>query len=180
MTPFEPVNGQARWKTIYALFQESEIDEIVTYEVIGERLELHPVDDRHAIQMAARRAAKQYLEDDDRAVEPVQNVGYRIVEPQEHLRLAQAQQKRSNRSLSRGHKTVMHVDLNGMEPEVRKAFDITARAFATLLEYNRRLDIKQKNLEQSLNSIVHRQDRSDEEIAALKQRLARLESQSED
>lgn len=176
MNPFEPVGAQARWKAVYCEFQKAGVGDVVTYETLADALELHSEDDRHAIQMAARRAAKEYLQEDSRAVEAVKNVGYRVVEPKEHLRLAQDQQRRSNKALKRGHSTVVHVDLNGMEPAVRQAFDVTARAFSTLLEYNRRLDTKQQHLAKALDSIATRQDRSDEEIQQLKERLAKIEA----
>jgi hypothetical protein len=176
MNPFEAVGEVARWRTVYSLFQASSIGKVIKYETIADALELHHVDDRHAIQMATRRAAKEYLRNDSRAVEAVKNVGYRVVEPEEHLRLAQGQQKKSRKALVRGHDTAVHVDLNGMEPEVRKAFDVTARAFSTLLEYNRRLDTRQKHLESALNAIVNRQDRSEDDITDLKNRLAKLEA----
>lgn len=174
-TPFEPLGSKARWRTIYDLLQAAEIGAVVKYVDIAAALDLDADTDRHTIQMAARRAAKEHLTVDNRAIEPVQNVGYRIVEPEEHLRLAQQHQNKSRKALAMGHKQVVHVDLNGMEPEVRKAFDVTARAFSTLLDYNRRLDTKQKHLEKALDSVATRQDKSDDEIRELKERLARLE-----
>lgn len=176
MTPFEPVGKLARWKTIYHLMQQIPVGGQLTYTQIGEALTLDPVEDRHAIQMAVRRAATEYLTVDDRAIEPIPNVGYRVVEPEEHLRLAQHHQTKSRKALTRGQKTITHVDLHGMEPEVRKAFEVTAIAFSALLEYNRRLDTKQKHLETALDSLVTRQERSEDEIGDLRNRLADLEA----
>lgn len=174
-TTFQPLGEQARWKIIYELLQAADVGSIINYTDMGNALDLDPDEDRHAIQMAFRKAAREYLIRDDRATESVPNVGYRVVEPSEHLGLARKQQTRASKSLKQGHRQVVHVDLNGMDPEIRKAFDVTARAFSTLLDFNRRLDMKQRNLEDALGTIVVRQDRSEDELVALKARLASLE-----
>lgn len=178
MSPFEPLGQTARWRTVYNLFQSTGTGNIVPYQAIADALDLDPETDRHAIQMAVRRAAKSFLRDDDHAIESVRNVGYRVVEPEEHLRLAQQQQKKSRKALVRGHDTAVHVDLNGMEPSIRRAFEVTARAFSTLLEYNRRLDTKQKHLEEALSSVSVQVDRSKEDITELRARLERLETKA--
>jgi predicted nucleic acid-binding Zn-ribbon protein len=43
------------------------------------------------------------------------------------------------------------------------------------MDFNRRLDVRQKRLESVMESVTERTERSEEEIAALKERLARLE-----
>ena len=175
MTPFEPAGEQARWRILYGLIQPMPTDATVTYEQMGEALELHPADDRHAIQMAVRRAARESEKVDKRALEAVPNVGYRIVQPEEHARLAARQQQRSSRALKAGHSKVVNVDLNGVDPEVRKAFEVMAHAFAMQMDFNRRMDVRQKRLEQAVDSVTNRQDRSAEDVAALRERLERME-----
>lgn len=178
MSPFEPLGPTARWRIVYGMFQAADVGYVITYQAIADALELDPEADRHAIQMAVRRAAKSFLREDDHAIESVRNVGYRVVQPEEHLRIAQQQQRKSRKALVRGHDTAVHVDLNGMEPSVRKAFEVTARAFSTLLEYNRRLDTKQKHLEEALSSVSVQVDRSKEDITELRARLERLEAKA--
>ena len=70
---------------------------------------------------------------------------------------------------------VVHVDFNGMEPDTRKAFEVVAQAFSMQLEMMRRLDIRQKRVEQSVQQIQQQNQRSAEEIAQLRARLDRLE-----
>jgi hypothetical protein len=125
--------------------------------------------------MAVRRAARQLEEQNDRALDVVTNVGYRIVQPSEHLRLARQQQKKSSRALVRGQSKVVHVDMSGMEPETRKAFEVVAQAFSMQLEMTRRLDVNQRRLAESVDSIKDQTARSADEIADLKARLDRLE-----
>lgn len=175
MTPFTPAGDRARWRILYDLLVSRQPDDVVPYDELAEALDLHPVDDRHAIQMAMRRAAKEYEVLDKRAVEAIPNTGYRIVEAEEHLRLAKGQQKRSSKALARGQSKVVNVDLSNVEPEVRRAFDVVAQAFAMQMDFNRRTDVRQKRLEQAVNSITERHDRSEAEIEELRQRLERIE-----
>lgn len=176
MTPFEPVGETARWRVVYGLLRPLATGATLTYQAIGEALGLHPDDDRHTIQMAVRRASKESEREDLRALEAVPNVGYRIVEPEEHGRLAQGQQRRSSRALVSGHSKVVNVDVTGMDPEVRKAFGVMAQAFSMQMDFNRRMDVRQKRLESAVNSIEERHDRSAGEVAELKERLERLEN----
>lgn len=178
MTPFEPKGEKARWRLIYDILLKRDIGDVITYEEMAEALELHADTDRHAIQMAVRRAAKEYESTDLRALDSVPNEGYRIVQPTEHMQLARKQQKKSHRALARGHSKVIHVDLSGMEPDARKAFEVVAQAFAMQMDFNRRMDVRQKRLEESVASINEKHNRSADEIEELRERLARLEEKN--
>lgn len=175
MSPFQPAGERARWHAVYDLLCKTETGSILTYEAIGEALVLDPESDRHAIQMAVRRAAKEHEVLNKRAIEAVPNQGYRVVEVPEHLRLARAQHKRASKALARGQSKVVHVDLSGLEPETRRAFEVVAQAFAMQLEFNKRFDVRQVKLEEAVTSMTERTERTEQEIAELKARLARLE-----
>lgn len=175
MSPFNPVGDIARWRTIYDLLSARAVGDVLTYEDMAEALDLDPVKERHTIQVAMRRAAKELEQEDGHAVEAVVNTGYRIVEPTEHLRLARQQQRRSSRALARGHSKVVNVDLSGVDPEVRQAFQVVASAFAMQMEFNRRTDVRQKKLEASLEAVREQSTRTDAEVAELRKRLERLE-----
>jgi hypothetical protein len=181
MSPFQPIGDQARWHTVYALLIRTKTGDVLTYEAIGEALELDPKLERHAIQMAVRRAAKEHEEADNRAIESVPNKGYRVVEAPEHLRLARGHHRRASKALARGQSKVVHVDLGALDPETRRAFEVVASAFAAQIEFNKRFDVRQKRLEQAFEDIAARTDkteqRTEQEIADLKARLARLEGE---
>jgi hypothetical protein len=181
VNPFQPAGERARWRVIYDLLRDAETGSVITYEDIGEALGLEPDKDRHAIQMAMRRAAAEHEREDKRAVDPVPNEGYRIVEAPEHLTLARKHQRRAGRSIARGHSKVVNVDLTGVEPEVRHALEITAQAFALQMDFNRRFAVRQSRLEQAVQEITGTQaedrKRTDEEVAELRERIARLEQE---
>lgn len=175
MSPFEPAGETARWRILYDLLSGRTVGDVLNYEVMAEALDLDPIEDRHTIQLAMRRASKEFELENKHAVEAVQNVGYRIVEPEEHLRLARGQQRRSSRALARGHSKVVNVDLSNVDPEVRNAFQVVASAFAMQMEFNRRTDVRQKKLEDALDAVREKSTRTDEEVAELRARLDRLE-----
>lgn len=177
--PFEPLGDQARWRTVYDVLTGREVGDVVTYADLGAELELDADEDRHAIQMAVRRAAQEYLNTHRHALDAVPNEGYRIVEPGEHLVLAKRHQKRASRALAAGHSKAVHVDLTGMDFETRKAFQVVAQAFAIQIDMTRRLDVGQQKLRAAVDSVVQRTERSESEIAELRARLERLEAGNE-
>lgn len=175
MSPFEPAGETARWRLIYALLKRTPVDSILEYDVMATTLDLDALKDRHTIQVSMRRAAVELEKVEKHAVEAVPNVGYRVVTAEEHLRLARYQQGRSSKALVRGHSKVINVDLSHVNPEIRQAFEIVAAAFSMQMEFNRRTDVRQKKLEQSLEAMRERSTRTDEEVAELRARLDRLE-----
>ncbi len=179
MSPFIPAGDQARWRTVYELLVKAPTDGTVTYEELGDALGLDPAGDRHLIQMAVRRAAREHEVRDNRALDAVPNVGYRIVRVPEHLVLAQRQQRKAGKALERGRSKVEHVDLTGIDGDTRRAFEIVAQAFALQADFNRRLDIRQKKLEQQVASAMSAQEHTSDELAELRARLEKLEAERE-
>lgn len=175
MAAFRPIGERARWRTVYDLLSRARVDEVVTYERLAESLDLDAVVDRHAIQMAVRRAAAEHERVDKRAVDAVPNLGYRIVQPPEHVILARRQQSRSSRALARGHSKAVNVDLSGLDDATRHALDVIAQGFAIQMDFNRRFDVRQRRLERALSTVAGKASRSEEEIAELRSRLERLE-----
>jgi hypothetical protein len=179
VTPFEPKGDQARWRVIYALLTPLKVDDVLTYEQIGQALDLDPEADRHAIQMSMRRAAKELETENKHALDVVANVGYRIVPAPEHLDLARRHQRRAGKALERGRSKLVNVDLSGVEPEVRTAFQVVGQAFAMLVDMNQRLTGRQEKLEKAVTDIAGRSERSEADLAELRARLERLESPPE-
>lgn len=182
MSPFQPSGAQARWRVIYGLLRELDVGDMLSYDDMAHALDLDPVKDRTTIQLAMRRAARELETADKHAVDVVVNEGYRIVEPVEHADLARRHQKKANKSLVRGRSKVDNVDFNGMEPNARKAIELMAAAFAAQIDFNRRMDVRQANLEKAVEAVTKQsaenKQRTDEEIAELRARLRRLEERT--
>lgn len=175
MTPFEPVGEHARWRTIYDLMRSLRPGDVLSYQQMGEALDLDPYKDRLKIQAAVRRAAREYEQVDHRVIEGVPGSGYRVVQPIEHARLAQLQRRRANRSLQRGHSIVTNVDFNGLDPATRQGFELMAQGFAAQMDFNRRIEQQQRRQAETLDSVQQRVERSESELDALRSRLERLE-----
>jgi siderophore synthetase component len=175
--PFKPAGEVARWRIVYDLLRKASVDQVITYEEMGAALDLDPDAARHVIQMAVRRAAREHEVADGRALDVVPNAGYRIVTVPEHLTLAKRHHKKASRSLARGQSKVEHVDLTGVDPETRRAFEVVALAFQMQADFNRRVESNQKKLARQVSAAASAQERTAEELADLRSRLARLESE---
>lgn len=173
--PFEPKGNVARWRTVYDALRPLAVDDTITYETLADLLSLDAETDRPLMQSTIRRAARTFETADKHALIAVPNIGYRVVRADEHVVLAQGQQRRASRALVRGHSQVVNVDLRGLTPEVRALTEATARAFSLQMDFNRRFDVRQQRLESVVSEVSQRADRSEAEIAELKARLARLE-----
>lgn len=176
MSPFQPSGERSRWVEVYEVLRASAIGDVLTYERLGDVLDLDPKSERHKIQMAVRRAAAEHERQDKRALDSVKNVGYRIVEASEHIMLARRHQSRASKSLVRGHSKAVNVDLSGMDTQTRHALETVARAFSMQMDFNRQFDVRQKRLEDAVATASVKVDRSEQEIAELRARLDRLES----
>jgi len=177
MQPFQPIGERARWRTAYDLLRKAATGTVVTYEELAEALGLDADKDRHAIQMAVRRAAREHEEQDNRVVDVVPNSGYTIVPPSVQLNIGRRHHKKAGKSLARGHSKVIHVDLSGIDPETRNAFEVMAHAFAAQMDFNRRFEGRQAKIEEAISAMTNRNDRTEQEIAELNARLARIEGE---
>ena len=72
--PFAPKGEVARWRIVLEVLRQTAPGDTITYAQIGQALGLDPEADRHAIQMAMRRAAHEF----EHETIPVPNTGYRI------------------------------------------------------------------------------------------------------
>lgn len=174
MHNFQPIGEVARWKIIYGLLVELDVDAVISYEELGDALGLHPERERNVIQLAMRRAAKELLHQNRRAVEAKRGVGYRVVAAEEHLRLAGNFQRKAGRSLVRGKDTITHADLTKLDPTAQAAFGVVAQAFSQLISVQRYLDVRQKGLEQRL---IEQEQATTGRFQTLEERIEKLESE---
>ena len=170
---FEPIGELARWRMLVPLFLAVERGETVPYEDLAKELDLDPAD-RKPIRAAVRQAGMKLLREHDRSLVAVRGVGYRVARADEHVDLAGRHQRKSRRSLVRARDQVEHVDLSELSEEGRRLAHAVARALTWQQQQIRKLDIRQKNLEDVVESITTRQERTEAETA---KRLADLEQQ---
>lgn len=175
IAPFAPIGDRARWQMVYELVEDTETDTVITYDDAARLLDLDPVKDRPIIQAAIRKAADHHQKETGRAIESVPNVGYRVVKSHENLRLAHGRQKRSQKQLKRAHQTLVRTDRSGLSLEERRQFEASGQAIGHLLDYTRRLDIRQRHLAEVVAQVSVKTDRNEAEVSELRNRLERLE-----
>jgi hypothetical protein len=156
---FKPIGERARWRMVYDVFRAARIGETITYTQMAELLGLDGVVDRHALQMAARRAGLELERVDRHVADAVKNVGYRIVEPSEVLGLGRRRNRKAGRQIARGSITTAAVDLNEVDGPTRQALETLARGFALQGEINRRVLAKQKQQDDLISRLMQRVDR---------------------
>lgn len=151
--PFEPKGEIAQWRIIYRLFQETEVDTTLDYHLLGDALDLDPTKDRHRIQAAARRAAKQLLEVDDRAVEVVPDIGYRLVTAGRQIPMAGQQVQRAGRALDKGKAFTTHIRMEDLSEHERQIAQTMALGFAQVAEWARQIGRRMEDHEGRLSDI---------------------------
>lgn len=148
---FETVGEIARWRMVYPHLRDAEVDSLLSYEELSEILD---VTERQAIQEAVRRAGKELLRVDSRAVEAIPNQGYRVVTAVEHLRLSKKQVRRGRRAVVRGNELVTYVDMNAVPAEMRMAFHHQQVVIGALVDFARRIDSRVRRNEAQLQAIL--------------------------
>ena len=137
--PFAPIGDRARWRVIYDVLAELEPGDVLTYGRAAELLDLHETHDRAAIQKAIRRAAQENEVVNKRVIEPVKNVGYRVVHASEQAGIAKRYQRKSLDAIDTGTSKVVNVRLGELDQAERNAVAVIAAAFSRQAESIRRL-----------------------------------------
>jgi hypothetical protein len=176
MSNFAPVGERARWRVVYDLLTATETNGIVSYAEMAEALALDADKDRALICSTMGRAAREHEQLDHRAVQSVPNVGYRVVEPQEHLGLARRHQKRSRRSLVRAHSKAVNVDMSKIEPNARRALELVGLVISQQLDFNQRTEQKLKAHAETIAVLTQAVERTEAEREDIRKRLERLEA----
>lgn len=175
MSPFTPSGEQSRWRIVYDILLTCNIGDLVTYESLGRALDVDPGGDRHLIQMAVRRAAREYLEQEKRALEVVRNAGYQITKAEERPRLVRRQGVKLKRAMARGHDLAVHVDYSGLDMETRRLLENAAATFYAQMQVTKALLRRQARLDEALTHVATKQERSDSEMEQMRERMADLE-----
>jgi hypothetical protein len=182
-----PAGERARWRMIYDLLQGKQPGDLITYAEMGTALDLDHTrqQDKLTIQLAMRRAAKEFEIVDRHAVDAVRNVGYRVVHADEHLGLARRHQRKAGKAVVRARSKVTHVDLNEVtDPAARAALELAAVVLSRQEDMMRTFSIRQARLERTVEMVTKQTgdqaQRTDDQLNELRERLARLESRSSD
>lgn len=173
---FSPKLEKSQRVMLLERFEDVPYGETVTYDELGEVLGGFDV---KQVQSAVNGAKRSLEVHHRRTLEAVPTVGYRVVDPREHTRLAEHQQSKSKRALVRAKSTVSHVNLSSLTEGERAAVSIATMALAAQLDFARRADLRyasKARVEEFMDKHDEKSTRTAEELEAVRERMARLEA----
>lgn len=181
---FAPVGEKARWRIVYDLLERKDFDQIITYEEMAEALQLsaNRAAHRNLIHQALHRAAQQLSVIRNKSVENVRGVGYRIVLPEEHVRLAGNGQQKAHKTLKLAKRHLDHVDLSKMSDEGKVVLFAAARALSVVDRNMKDMRIRQRQtaelverVEQAGRETAERVEEQDTQVQEHAKKLRELE-----
>ena len=174
---FEPVGDVPRWRLIYDLLAQANVNDVVTYEELAKVLDVDPDMDRHIIQGNIARASTELLVEHKHAIENARGVGYRVVQAEEHLGLAQKRSVRARNQIGKATAVVKHVDYNELAGEVRRKFEAAGQVLAWQTSMMAQLDLRQQDLEERMAGVQATVRQTQRDAETTHERLAWLEAQ---
>jgi len=118
-------------------------------------------------------------------LEAVRSVGYRIIRPDEHVKVAGELQRKAGRTVALARTTVESVDLSELSEEGRKIAMAAAAALGYQAQMIRRMDLRQQDVERVLESVTEKVDETvatteDHQVrlSTLEQRIAAMEAKA--
>ena len=98
------------WKTMYDKYKNLDYGEQVSYSDLNRCLVSGSIQEKK--RFVFERFKKQMLWEENKALENIQNVGYRVVNPNEHVRLTNREMKRAERRARMACDIILHTDLD--------------------------------------------------------------------
>lgn len=140
-TPFEKGDHRLKWQVLYdELLAEADFGALITYEQLDAVLGRPFVSSRSPLYRAREHLGAMRR----RWLAAVPGKGYRVIEPQEHVRVAEDYKDRARGQLAMMVKVGEVTDVARLTPAERTAFDIQMRINATLysimVHHEQRLD----------------------------------------
>jgi hypothetical protein len=141
-------DGRSYREVLVDALKEAEYNTVYTYQQLGTMTAL---DRRDRIQMTVRLANKALLKLYHRGLRNVANVGYRIINPNEHMAAGQYHQTKSNRQLAACVRFYEGTALEKLTENERKLHLGQQMLAEALLASHRHLDRRLKRVEDLLS-----------------------------
>jgi hypothetical protein len=147
-TPFEPKGDVARWVPVYERLRNMAIGEVITYAELSELAGIDITLDRSPYV----RAARELLEENQRAMKNISEEGYAVAHPSEQPELARLQTRKASRRLKSAISLLGNTDYNYLTPQQRQRSEARQEALTTTQDMVRRLARRQDQLEEGLKA----------------------------
>lgn len=163
---FTARSDRSQWKMIYDNLSQMEIGDVVT---LKELLRMVPDAAPSSIRQAFYRAVKEMQATNSRTFEVVRGTGYRMVDANEHEKLARGKHKSAKKQLQKARSIAASADRSRLTPEERRRLDELEHHFARQADMLKRLDDRQAKTE-------HRVALTEKDLAAVNDRVDELRS----
>lgn len=181
-----PLKGpKSQRQIVIDLIAPREFDSVTTYEELAAALGMNPVADKQNIRSVVQSARDGLAKDHHRTLEAVRSVGYRIIRPEEHVKVAGELQRKAGRTVALARTTVESVDLTELSEEGRKIAMAAAAALGYQAQMIRRMDLRQQDVERVLESVTEKVDETvattenhQVRLSTLEQRIAAMEAKA--
>lgn len=168
--PFDPRGDRPQWQLVLDILERKDIDDLITYDELNEALD---VEDFRKNRSPIYKAAAVWGEVHKRALAPVVNKGYRVVDAPEHELLARAQHRKSKRALKRGRTLLTNADRTRLTPEDRVRFDHMEETLGRHADMIRRLEGRQNRTEKALREARAATAETEAKVSAIEEALKR-------
>ena len=168
--PFAPIGEKPRWEYIYDELSTLDIGDTLTYERLYELLD---VTDRTIVRPPFYKAAQVWGQEAKRALRPIPNIGYRVVDASEHEHIAKGQHRSARRKLRKSRQTLANADRSRLNDEERQRFDRMEATLGRHEDLIRRLDGRTAKVEKAVAESKRKHNVTDERITALEDALRR-------
>ena len=119
------------WKNLYDSFSELNYNTQITYTELDSKLKEGSIKTNK--RYVFEKFKKEMLRQKCKALENVINVGYRIVNPNEHVRLTNKEIKRAERRARTAVDTILHTDVDLLTEKERAIANLTASRVQPIL-----------------------------------------------
>ncbi len=110
-------DGRSDWRVVYDIFREMSPTDTVES---GKLLAALGTDDRSRMYRAVQRANRELWAKDERSMESVKGVGYRMLRAGEHVSQAMAYRRKSRRQLGNAVQVARAADLTALPDDERR------------------------------------------------------------
>ena len=146
-------DGRSPRLIAFDLLKAKSAGETCTYQQLGDALGLHPKRERAVIQNAVRAANKTLLKLHQMGVEVADN-GYRVIQPREHMLVANSRQTKADRAMVRAIRWYEGTNLSALTEGERKLHEGQYMIARAVLASHEHLDKRIRKLEDILNAKI--------------------------
>lgn len=172
--PFEPAreDGRSDKRVVYDLVKDADPGRVFAYDELAAALQEGIGGDipHERIGRAARAASRQFLNDDQRALQVVPMIGYRIAKADDHAVMAQQHHRKAKRESQQSISLITNVRDSELSPEFRGLIRDLRVAFGAVAQMIHAAERRTQRVENVLDEVV----RVNQDLSA---RVARLEGQ---